>query len=77
MSDSTTPQDAKAMPPASDGYPPRKPCEACGGRGRIVVGEVLVTREMACDAGCPEAVGSHYEYEYGECGECGGGGWVR
>ena len=61
---------------ASGGYPPCKQCEACCGEGRIVVGEVLVTREMACDAGCPETVGSHYEYEYGTCGECGGGGFV-
>ena len=62
---------------ASGGYPPREQCEACCGEGRIAVGEMLVTREMASDAGCPEMAGSHYGYEYSRCDECGGLGFVE
>lgn len=70
-------QESNEPSGASGGYPPCKQCEACCGEGRIVVGERLVTREMAVDAGCPEMTGSHYCYEYEPCNGCGGLGFVE
>ena len=47
-------------------------CEYCGGEGRVRVGERLVSREMALDAGDRTLEGSHYEYEYEDCPKCEG-----
>jgi DnaJ-class molecular chaperone len=52
------------------------PCYACEGEGRIVIGERLVTREMARDAGSLSLEGSLYEYEHKQCEECEGTGLV-
>ena len=51
-------------------------CDACGGEGQFIVGEMLVSREMALDAECPALEGEHYGFEYAKCPACGGDGWV-
>lgn len=57
-------------------YRPEKAvCDECGGEGRVRVGERLVSREMALDAGDPTLEGSHYEDEYVECAKCVGARW--
>ena len=48
-------------------------CVDCQGSGQIVIGEHLITREMALDAGEPQMEGSHFEYEYDMCPYCGDG----
>ena len=53
---------------------PQIQCPDCCGEGKIPIGEHLVTREMALDAGNPKLEGSHYEYEYVECSKCEGEG---
>ncbi len=52
-------------------------CPDCEGAGKIIVGEHLVTREMAHDAGDLRLEGTHAQYEYAECSRCGGGGAVE
>jgi len=51
-------------------------CPQCGGDGRMVIGENLVTMDMARDAGDESLAGSHHSYEMGECSLCHGDGVV-
>jgi len=51
-----------------------KECKNCGGQGREVIGEYLVTLDMAIDAGDRSLEGSHFDYEYGMCPVCEGTG---
>ena len=51
-------------------------CETCQGEGKIPIGEHLVTREMAHDAGDPALEGTLYEIEYAKCERCGGDGFI-
>lgn len=50
------------------------PCDACGGSGRMVVGEQHVTHDMASDAGEPAMEGMSLGPEWGECDTCEGSG---
>ena len=51
-------------------------CVDCQGSGQIVIGEHLITREMALDACEPQMEGMHYGYEYDMCPNCGGLGFI-
>lgn len=53
-----------------------KPCEACDGTGRQVLGEHFVTRDMASDAGEPAMEGMSMGLEYAACQQCSGEGVV-
>lgn len=55
--------------------PEQTVCEECRGDGVVRVGERLVSREMAADAGDRSLEGAHYDYEHVECAKCGGSGW--
>ena len=52
-------------------------CEMCQGEGQICLGERFVSHDMALDAGEPQMEGMHYGYEYGECPNCGGLGFIE
>ena len=49
-------------------------CPDCEGEGKVPIGERLVTREMALDAGDPKLEGTHFDYEYAACDACEGDG---
>ena len=55
--------------------PEKAVCDECDGEGRVRVGERLVSREMALDAGDRTLEGSRYEYDYVECAKCDGRGF--
>jgi len=52
-------------------------CPECGGSGEVIIGENLVTEDMASDAGCPEMSGSFHSYVYAVCPLCDGSGKVN
>lgn len=54
-----------------------KKCKSCNGAGIIVVGENLVTRDMAIDAGYPEMEGTHHSWAEEPCVECEGTGIIQ
>ena len=51
-----------------------KICEECGGAGKVIVGENIVTLDMAIDAGDRSMEGMHHSWEYEECPKCEGTG---
>ena len=55
---------------------PLKLCEMCRGNGRVPVGKLFVTPDMASDAGEPAMVGMSMGLEYGPCPACDGDGRV-
>ena len=47
-------------------------CNCCGGEGKEIAGENLVSMDMAIDAGERGLEGTHHSYEYKDCRVCEG-----
>ncbi len=52
----------------------KKVCPKCGGACQEVVGENIVSMDMAIDAGDRNMAGMHHSYEYAPCDYCQGSG---
>ena len=54
-----------------------KICPECGGEGKEIAGENLVSMDMAIDACDRSLEGTHHSYEYRYCPACNGTGLLE
>ena len=54
-----------------------KPCKTCQGEAQTIVGENLVSQDMAIDAGDRSMEGMHHSYVYQPCDDCEGTGFEK